>query len=76
MKKTLLGILLVVGVISIVVVFIFKQKTTPASRLKQQFNIDISDREFTIGTTSEQWLPNGDGNYYRKNLQKEVLMDG
>ncbi|GAB2987725.1 hypothetical protein GCM10027049_29750 [Mucilaginibacter puniceus] len=64
MKKTLLGILFTVGVISIVIVFILKQKTSPANRLKQQFNIDISDRDFTIGTTSEQWLANGDGYYY------------
>lgn len=80
MKKTTLISLFIVVALAVAIGFIMNRKTSPESRLKQQFNIDISNRTYSIGTTSEQWLPNGDGHYYveiifdrKENIKNELI---
>ena len=70
MKRATLISLFIVVAIAVAIALLINRKTSPESRLKQQFNIDISNREYSIGATSEQWLPNGDGHYY-----VEIILD-
>ena len=55
--------MLVIGVLSIAILFM-NRKTSLESRLKQQFNIDITNRTYSVTDTKEQWLSNGDGYFY------------
>ena len=64
MKKAILISLLIVSVLAIGICVFLNKKTSPESRLKQQFNIDITSRNYSIVDSKEEWLANGDGFFY------------
>lgn len=64
MKK----ILLISGVLTTVIVLLLiytnENITSPKSRLKQQFSLELKDGQFSTANEREQWYPNGNGFYY------------
>ncbi|MGX5688508.1 hypothetical protein [Arcticibacter tournemirensis] len=64
MKKILLVLGILTTLIVLIMIYINENITSPKSRLKQQFNLELKDGQFSIANEREQWSPNGNGFYY------------